>query len=87
MLDQFVKDCILRERPQDGAGQECEGGEAEMKHSEPSAALFPISLSLSGGGSGNVESEVESGKKEQMEKRCSLICSYFSLSYWDFDWQ
>ena len=82
MLEQFVKDCIPWERPRAGAGQECEEEEEDY---ELTATPFPFLLHHSGGGGRRVESKAEPRKKGEMEERCCEICSYFSLSYFDFD--
>lgn len=90
ILQNFMGDCLPREGPHSGAGEECEEsfpeeeGESETTCDELTIAPTPCPLCHCLGGGRELVSEVESGKKGGVGLRCFKNLGFiFSFSHSD----
>jgi len=73
-LEKFVENCVPRERPYTGAGEECEEeGVAERTRAELTASLVPCPPVLLGGGGKEFGREVKPRKERGVGGRCFKI--------------
>lgn len=84
MLGKLREDCLPGKGLHTGTGEECgEEGAAEAVYDELTTTSIPVPLHCLGEGGREAVSEVESGKKGEVGRRCFHIWVYFSKSFSD----